>query len=156
MNKLFFLLTSVALLSCGSGKNLETNEADYTREASTIAFENLSLQLLNLQEGETLNKCKDIEITLYVDAIGKTYSGKAGCNSYFGSIELVNEDQIKFLPGGQSEMMCEEEVMSWETRFLTALFSAPFSVTDRSANASFYTEGGSTVLTFTKVSAVSE
>lgn len=156
MNKLLYLFATATLLSCGAGKNQQTNEADYTREASIITFENLSLQLINLQSGETLHKCKDVEITLYVDAIGKTYSGKAGCNSYFGSIELVNEDQIKFLPGGQSEMMCDEEVMSWETRYLTALFSAPFSVTDRSANATFYSEGGSTVITFTKVSAVSE
>ncbi len=156
MNKIFLLLATSALLSCGSGKKTATNEADYTQEASVISFQNLSLQLVNLQSGETLHKCKDVTITLNVDVVGKSYSGKAGCNSYFGSLELINEDQIKFLPGGISEMMCADEIMTWETRYLSALFSAPFSVTNRDANATFYAEGGSVILTFAKVSVIAE
>jgi len=156
MNKIFLLLAATALVSCGSGKKMETNEADYTKQASVISFQNLSLQLVNLQIGETVHKCKDVTITLNVDVAGKSYSGKAGCNSYFGSLELINEDQIKFLPGGISEMMCAEEQITWETRYLNALFSAPFSVTDRDANATFYAEGGGSILTFAKVSAISE
>lgn len=156
MNKILFILAAAALLSCGNTKNVQTNEADYTHESSIITFESLSLQLVNLQLGETLHKVKDIEISLYIDVLGKSYSGKAGCNSYFGTLELINEDQIKFLPGGQSEMMCKEDIMAWESRYLTALFNTPFSVTDRSANATLYAEDGKTILTFTKVNAVPE
>jgi len=157
MNRIFISLATLLLLSCGAGKNAQqTNEADYTNESSIITFETLSLQLINLQIGETLHKVKDVEISLYIDVQGKSYSGRSGCNSYFGTLELVNEDQIKFLPGGQTEMMCEEGIMAWESRYLNALFDKPFSVTDRTANATLYAEDGKVILTFVKVNSVSE
>ncbi len=60
--------------------------------------------------------------TLAIAADGKV-SGKAGCNSYFGSLS-VNGDQVTFSQLGRTLMACEGEIMQLEDVYLAALGAA--------------------------------
>jgi heat shock protein HslJ len=61
--------------------------------------------------------------TISFDA--SSVSGNAGCNSYFGDVMEDSESpgQIGFGPVGATAMMCPDEIMAVETRFLELLGS---------------------------------
>jgi len=48
-----------------------------------------------------LVSCKDADLS---------GSGKSACNSYFGSFEVVEGNQVKISPMGMSKMMCPETI----------------------------------------------
>lgn len=60
--------------------------------------------------------------TLAIAADGKV-SGKAGCNTYFGSLS-VNGDQATFSQLGRTLMACDGEIMRLEDAYLAALGAA--------------------------------
>ncbi len=49
-----------------------------------------------------------------------TISGRSGCNRYFASYNL-NNDQLSFGPIGATRMMCSPAQMNQETRYFQAL-----------------------------------
>ena len=159
MNKTLALLAMLVLAACTATKQsteLVNNEADYTQAAQALNFEYLSLKLVNLNMEGELYKAKDVEVSLYIDIPGKSYSGKAACNSYFGSLEIVGEDAITFLPGGSTEMMCEAEAMQWQARVFNALIGHTFNVTNRKDNATLTQVEGSIIMAFEKAESIQE
>ena len=50
-------------------------------------------------------------------------TGRAGCNRYFADYQFT-DGTLKIGPVGATKMMCPDEVMDWETEFLTSLESA--------------------------------
>jgi heat shock protein HslJ len=47
--------------------------------------------------------------------------GSAGCNRYFGGYELGAGNSLSIGNTGSTMMMCPEEIMNWEVRYLRAL-----------------------------------
>ena len=157
MNKVFVALT-ILLSSCGAMKtaNQSTSESINQTENQIIAFEQLYLKLQSIKNGDRVDLVEDIEITLFVDVLEASYSGKSGCNRYFGSIELINQDQIKFNIGGSTEMMCEDAIMLWETKYYKALMERNFVVTETESSVMLTEESGGMVLSFDKVNTPEE
>ena len=54
---------------------------------------------------------------------GNRIGGSGGCNRYFGSYTVTN-DQITFGPLGSTRMMCDPTRMAQEDRFFHALSTA--------------------------------
>ncbi len=158
MNKLILAISSFLLISCGSSSKMTTSNAESANEmeSQVITFEQLSLQLLSIKAGDNLEKTGNITITLYVDVPGESYSGKSGCNNYFGSLQKQGEDQLIFQPGGRTEMMCLENIMAWETKYNDALLGKAFTVYETETNAIFSEVDGNTVLSFKKVAILQE
>ena len=159
MNRLILLVSIVVLTACSASKqssDMATTVADDKQAAKEFDFEYLSLKLVNLSMDGELYKAKDVEVTLHLDLPGKSYSGKAACNSFFGSLEVIGEDAIKFLPGGSTEMMCEAEAMQWQARVFNALIGHTFNVTNRKDNATLTQVDGSIMLAFEKVESIQE
>lgn len=159
MNKLLIAFGAIFLLACGSTKNAATTteaESANEMENQAITFDNISLQLLSIKTDDRTQKTGDIEITLYVDVKGGNYSGKNACNSYFGSVQKIGEDQLSFKMGGSTEMMCDSLKMSWEAAYYNALLGKSFSVYTNETNAIFTEVDGNTVLSYKKVEALQE
>ncbi|MFM6191038.1 MAG: META domain-containing protein [Planktothrix sp.] len=73
---------------------------------------------------------KDTEITLQFQE--DQISGSSGCNRYFASYTL-EDDQLKFGVAGRTQMACPEDIMKQEDQFLSAL--------ERSQNFQINSEG---------------
>lgn len=87
------------------------------------------------------------EQTLSFDAEGK-FNGNAGCNSYFGSFEVA-ENNLSLGAIGSTKMACPEDVMTAETAFLTALEkSATYQITG--STLQIRDAVGNTLVTFTQ------
>ena len=71
---------------------------------------------------------ESFEINLSIDLKNESYTGNSGCNSFFGKVEMVGQDKLLFRVGGITEMMCEQSVMEWESRFLNALMESEFTL----------------------------
>ncbi len=158
MNKLILAISSFLIISCGSSSKVTTSSTESANEmeSQAITFEQLSLQLLSIKTGDNLEKTGNITITLYVDVPGEGYSGKSGCNNYFGSLQKQGEDQLIFQPGGRTEMMCMENIMAWETKYTDALLGKAFTIYETETNAIFSEVDGNTVLSFKKVAILQE
>jgi heat shock protein HslJ len=154
MNKLILTLASILVLACTSSKDASTGKV---LKDEAIAFDYINLQLLSIKGDEREIKLTDeIDINLYVDVKGEAYSGKSGCNRYFGSVQQVGKDKLIFKPGGSTEMMCDSLTMSWEARYYNALLGKTFFVYTNETNAVFTEKEGTTVLSFKKVEALQE
>jgi heat shock protein HslJ len=159
MKKLFASTLAISLLaSCAMIKpaNQSNEESLDQVENQLITFEKLYLKLISLKQGEVNEKTGDVEITLFIDLPGSSYSGKSGCNSYFGSIEKVTQDQIKINMGGSTEMMCKDDLMLWEATYYKAIMDKTFSVTESESVVLFSEVDGNTILSFEKVNTVEE
>lgn len=66
-------------------------------------------------------------VTLTID--GADVTGNAGCNGYFGSVE-IGADHAAFTGLGSTEMACERARMTLETDYLTALGAVTRAVRD--------------------------
>lgn len=67
------------------------------------------------------------QVTLAFD--GEGVAGSAGCNRYFGTVE-IGSGTISFGPLASTRMMCEEDAMAQEAAYLQALQSATGFVVD--------------------------
>jgi heat shock protein HslJ len=59
-------------------------------------------------------------ITLEFTKDGRLH-GSAGCNRYFGGYEFDAGNSLSIGNTGSTMMMCSDEIMSWEVRYLQAL-----------------------------------
>ncbi|WP_193869413.1 META domain-containing protein [Planktothrix mougeotii] len=70
----------------------------------------------NEKSPQTVLKETEISLQFQDDQI----SGSSGCNRYFASYTL-KDDQLKFGVAGSTQMACPEEIMKQEDQFLSAL-----------------------------------
>lgn len=99
-----FVALVLALAACGEGETLDTSpwprpDGDWQLTAGIAPVEGFP-------------------ITMSIN--GTEVSGRAACNSYFGTAS-VDGSAISFSELGQTAMGCEPEVMAAETAFLTVL-----------------------------------
>ncbi len=88
-----------------------------------------------------------VEQTLAFDAEGK-FNGNAGCNSYFGSYE-VEENNLSLGAIGATKMACEEDAMQAESTYLSALEkAATYQITGQTLQ--IRDAEGNTLVTFSK------
>lgn len=73
----------------------------------------------NEKSPQTPLKETEISLQFQKDQI----SGSSGCNRYFASYTL-KDDQLKFGVAGRTQMACPEEIMKQEDQFLSALQSS--------------------------------
>jgi heat shock protein HslJ len=106
------ILAAIALTACG-GK----------ADDSAAALEGTKWTLLSYGTPDSPQVLVgDTEITLEFDVAGGQINGSAGCNSYFGDIEIKgNELSVGMV--GSTEMYCmdPEGVMEQETAYTSAL-----------------------------------
>ncbi|MEA2001304.1 MAG: META domain-containing protein [Actinomycetota bacterium] len=98
-------LAALVLAACGGGE-----------ASSDVSSRGIPDGDWRLAEGVTV--VADFPITLSI--AGSDASGRAACNSYFGTV-VVNGSAISFGQLGQTQMACEPAVMDAETTFMTAL-----------------------------------
>jgi len=60
--------------------------------------------------GENDYSNHDITLNIAMSDGENKISGKSACNSYFGSFEVVEGNQVKLSPMGMSKMMCPETI----------------------------------------------
>lgn len=65
----------------------------------------------------------DTEVTFTVDTAAGRISGSGGCNNYFGDFTEDSPRNLSVGPIGATKMMCTEDVMAQEQKFLSALQS---------------------------------
>ncbi len=132
MKKILTMIIAASLLaSCGSSMQTSENETKDTMESSEnqiITFEIANLRLTSLNENGSIETTDEVAISLNLDLTEGRYHGKSGCNNYFGKVEKINQDQIIFRPGGITEMMCQQDIMVWEAKYMNALVDKPFFV----------------------------
>lgn len=154
MNKLHAFVLLIAITACGLQQNtgeIATNEADYTQTAQVLSFDVLDLKLMQLQLDGAVYLPDMHDVQLQINLRERSYSGLAACNRFFGAIELVNQDAIRFLPGGHTEMVCDAEAMQWQARIFNALHDHTFTVNERADHATLIQVDGNSILAFTKV-----
>ena len=155
MTRIFVLLIAALLLnSCGSVQpaNASSEETVNQVASSVITFKQIQLKLQILKNEAATFAVEGETITLNIDLEEGQYSGKSTCNSYFGKVELIGEDRLRFYAGGMTEMMCEEPIMLWEKRYLDALLDREFTVNEQKSNLLFASEESGIALTFIKSS----
>jgi heat shock protein HslJ len=145
------VLFVLAMASCKSKTPVaSTEEIIYQPESQIITFQSVHLKLDALKSG-TVQKVPTAEITLAINLNENAYSGKSGCNRYFGKVEKISEDQLKFYPGGITEMACQEDVMEWESNYLRALTAGIFALNVQGDKYIFVNTEGTASLIFSKV-----
>ena len=150
MNKLYLFVVIIMTAACGiTHKTAESpvKENDF-KPAMSIKPVALSLTQLNQAEAEYKNEGYDISLIINLDE--GTYNGKSGCNNYFGSVGKVDKHAIKFGMAGVTEMMCVEDVMQWEARYLNALTEKQFDVFESDDFLQLKDIENNVVLTFSK------
>jgi heat shock protein HslJ len=152
MNKIL-LAVVVIITSCGTMKTTVPSSEENVgqTENQIISFKERYLKLESVKSGDILDYPGDVEITLFIDMPGSSYSGKSGCNSYFGSVEQIYQDQLRFRIGGSTEMMCEDNVMLWEAKYYKALMEKDFTVSETETTVLLSEVSGDVILSFTKV-----
>lgn len=139
-NLVFFGVLVLAVAACNLQKNTASASEEFIQhtENQRITFTSLALKLMHVVENDSITPVNDIEVLLKVNLENGQYSGKAGCNNYFGGVEKVNDDVLKFSPGGMTEMMCAQDIMKIEALYMNTLTQNEFSI---------YIEGNTVVFT---------
>jgi len=154
MYKALIPLFILILSACGSQNSaMITSEEESINELSNsiITFNQISLDLVSIKTPEQFYSLdKGMNITLNINVDEGRYNGKSGCNSYFGGVEIIDQDKIYFSPGGITEMMCEKPIMIWESRFLNALMENQFFVNEAENTIIFSDPANGYSMTFTK------
>lgn len=101
----------------------------------------------NEKSPQTPLKETEISLQFQEDQI----SGSSGCNRYFASYTL-KDDQLKFGVAGRTQMACPEEIMKQEDQFLSALQSSKtFTLnSEGQLQITYKTDQSSGILTFEK------
>jgi heat shock protein HslJ len=60
------------------------------------------------------------KITIVFGEDGR-FHGSAGCNRYFGTYEVGTDHSLSTGKTGSTMMMCPDEIMDWESRYLQTL-----------------------------------
>ncbi|VXD12958.1 exported hypothetical protein [Planktothrix serta PCC 8927] len=101
----------------------------------------------NEKSPQTPLKETEISLNFQEDQI----SGSSGCNRYFASYTL-EDDQLKFGVAGRTQMACPEDIMKQEDQFLSALErSQTFQInSEGQLQITYKTDLSSGILTFEK------
>lgn len=128
MNKILAAFGLLAMFACTTKKEVVKPEETTPAPVVIVDFEQISLTLIEIKiDGKSYSPGAE-EITLYIDAKGKTYSGKAACNSFYGRLEITDNKILRFMPGASTEMLCEAEAMQWQARIFNALFGRAYTL----------------------------
>lgn len=137
-NKIPLLLIPLALAGIGL--------AACTGKTEAIALENTTWVLESYgEQGNLRAVIEDTEITAVFDSTEGKVSGSAGCNNYFTSYEIKNNELSIISPIGSTQMYCEG-LMDQEQQYLAILEGAEtFQVQDSQLRIS---SSGNQVLIF--------
>ena len=150
MNKLFLLIALFATTACGTMQK-STTEPDKNEDVEpSITFNTASLTLKQLNQADAEYANGQYDISLQIDIEKGSYNGKSGCNNYFGTVEKVGDHALKFGMAGVTEMMCAEDVMQWEARYLNALTEKQFDVLESGDVIELKDSENNVSLTFSK------
>ncbi len=99
----------------------------------------------NEKSPQTVLDQTEISLNFQEDQI----SGSSGCNRYFASYTLEDE-QLKFGVAGRTQMACPEEIMKQEDQFLSALqASQTYTInSEGQLQITYKTDQGSGVMIF--------
>ena len=113
MRKVIYSLTAIILiLSCSCCKTSK-------KSVKTEKFPLIGTQwMLVALEGEEFNKDFALHPFVVFDSRGG-FQGNLGCNTFFGSYEVLKKQKMKFQFDGATKRLCSK--MEVERRFLTVL-----------------------------------
>ena len=153
MKNALFLAAAVFLFGCKSqNKIVDPIEIAPTESFVDLAMlKTLPLSLVSVSIDNKVYLLEETTILLNLDLENLSYSGKSGCNSFFGSIDLIEESRLYVNVGGMTEMMCEAATMEWEKRFLNTLMETEFIVSEFNGTFIFTNEDATKVLNFNKI-----
>ena len=101
------LLTSViSIAACGSGASIE----DTMWKLDSYG-----------EKGNFRPLLEDTEITIEFKSAESQFAGSGGCNSYFGSYEINQNELIINPPIGSTMMACPEPIMDQEQEYFKLL-----------------------------------
>jgi len=111
-------------------KVVEVLEKVDKKKGKTTASQNKSnstrdaFSLIEFTSNQSEIGIPDEEITMIWNKAKSEISGFAGCNSYYGSINIYKEDSVAIGPLGATKKMCaDKSVAAFESDFLKALES---------------------------------
>lgn len=104
----------ILLLLAGCGGNKEPAS---DAEATMDPLEGSSWTLLYVRKTTVPDG-----VTITAEFAEGRVTGRAGCNRYFADYRFT-AGGLETGPVGATKMMCPDEVMAWETEFLTSLAS---------------------------------
>jgi len=151
-------LLALILSACGAqNAAIVSNEESMNEQSSSvITFNTIALQLNSIKTKDNYYLLESFEINLSIDLKNESYTGNSGCNSFFGKVEMVGQDKLLFRVGGITEMMCEQSVMEWESRFLNALMESEFTVNESGKTVLFSGDEGIKTMSFTRIETAEE
>jgi len=85
-----------------------------------IVLENIEWQLVAIGQTLMMGYDGDRGASLILDPQGHKIAGSTGCNRYFGTYSLQNE-QLSFSAAAMTRMACSEPLMAQEQQFIEAL-----------------------------------
>lgn len=117
MKKIFLLATVVVMALSACNHQVEEQTTDSTPIAMPKGV--WDLQTFN---GDTIVPIEGEDVpTILFNETDSLVSGFAGCNSYHGKYILGENGAISINNMGWTMMMCSEEAMAFETKFVGAL-----------------------------------
>jgi len=127
-----------------TGKLADTSEQEARNVSSLLGREWILESLGPSGSGESIGDVARITIVFIEDG---RFHGSAGCNQYFGSFEVGADGSLSTGKVGSTMMMCPDEIMGWESRYLQALEDiSSYRINNR--YLMLFSEGEEKVLTF--------
>lgn len=108
ISSILLFCSLVFIASCSTAKN--------ATGSASILDKNWKLVELNgiaIESSEQYRKAP----FMILNTSEKRVNGSGGCNSFFGTYELKNDNGITFSPIGATKMACQDVVMQVESRF---------------------------------------
>ena len=90
--------------------------------ADAAALENIEWQLVAIGRTLMMGYDGDKGASLLFEPQGQKIAGSTGCNRYFGTYSL-EQDQLSLSPAGMTRMACPTPLMAQEQQFIEALGS---------------------------------
>lgn len=159
MNKYIIILLCIVLTACGMQQNMgevATNEASYAQVNQVISTEQYSLGLTQLEMDGNIYQNEAHRIELQLNIAEQTYTGMAACNRFFGTLQLIGEDAVRFNDGGSTEMVCDAAAMQWQARIFNALHGHTFYINQNADNVVLKQVDGNIILAFNTLEQIQE
>lgn len=145
-------ILALVIFACNAKKEFAVTEIidAKVQEKGVYRSDLLNLKLETYKKGSEIQKASGVEITLLMEKGPMQYSGKAACNRYFGGFEMINDSRVNFKPGGSTEMMCSQELMTWEVLYFNALMNHTYDIVEGEDEVIFKEVDGDIKLTWRK------